>query len=114
LRIAPFSVLDRVHDQIPFGKSGRTNFPITVAPTAAIAPLHPDGEIGMFEAATANSNTLMMVSTTTTTPHAKVAPAAPGGTLWGQFCPLEYLGATQRSMDDKTLIPAPCHCPDFR
>jgi isopentenyl diphosphate isomerase/L-lactate dehydrogenase-like FMN-dependent dehydrogenase len=77
----------------------KMKFPIIVAPTAAMVPLHPDGEIGMFKAATAASNTLMMLSINTSTPYAKVAPAVPGGTLWGQFYPLENLAATQRSMD---------------
>src|SRR3984957_13358683 len=77
----------------------KMKFPIIVAPTAAMVPLHPDGEIGMFKAATAASNTLMILSINTGTPVAKVAPAAPGGTLWGQFYPLENLAATQRSMD---------------
>ena len=74
-------------------------FPIIVAPTAAMTPLHPDGEIGMFKAATAAANSLMILSINTSTPVAQVAPAAPGGTLWGQFYPLENLAATQRSMD---------------
>jgi isopentenyl diphosphate isomerase/L-lactate dehydrogenase-like FMN-dependent dehydrogenase len=74
-------------------------FPIIVAPTAAMVPLHPDGEIGMFKAATAASNTLMILSINTSTPVAKVAPAAPGGTLWGQFYPVENRAATQRVMD---------------
>jgi isopentenyl diphosphate isomerase/L-lactate dehydrogenase-like FMN-dependent dehydrogenase len=77
----------------------KMKFPIIVAPTAAMVPLHPDGEIGMFKAATAASNTLMMLSINTSTPYAKVAPAVPGGTLWGQFYPLENRDATQRSMD---------------
>lgn len=74
-------------------------FPIIVAPTAAMVPLHPDGEIGMFKAATAASNTLMILSINTSTPVAKVALAAPGGTLWGQFYPVENRAATQRSID---------------
>jgi isopentenyl diphosphate isomerase/L-lactate dehydrogenase-like FMN-dependent dehydrogenase len=77
----------------------KMKYPIIVAPTAAMPPLHPDGEIGMFKAATAASNTLMILSINTGTPVAKVAPAAPGGTLWGQFYPLENLDATQKSMD---------------
>ena len=77
----------------------KMKFPIIIAPTAAMVPLHPDGEIGMFKAATAASNTLMMLSVNTSTPHAKVVPAAPGGTLWAQFYPLENLANTQRSMD---------------
>ena len=77
----------------------KMKFPIIVAPTAAMVPLHPDGEIGMFKAATAASNTLMMLSVNTSTPHSKVVPAAAGGTLWAQFYPLENREATQRSMD---------------
>src|SRR5471032_1671478 len=77
----------------------KMKFPIVVAPTAAMVPLNPDGEIGMFKAATAASNTLMILSVNTSTPHAKVVPAAPGGTLWAQFYPVENLATTQRSMD---------------
>jgi isopentenyl diphosphate isomerase/L-lactate dehydrogenase-like FMN-dependent dehydrogenase len=77
----------------------KMKFPIIVAPTAAMVPLHPDGEIGMFKAATAASNTLMILSVNTSTPHAQVVPAAPGGTLWAQFYPVENLDNTQRSMD---------------
>ena len=59
----------------------KMKFPIIVAPTAAMTPLHPDGEAGMFKAATAASNTLMILSINTSMPVAQVAPAAPGGTL---------------------------------
>lgn len=77
----------------------KMKFPIIVAPTAAMVPLHPDGEIGMYKAATAASNTLMILSINTSTPYGQVAPAVPGGTLWGQYYPQEDLAATQRSMD---------------
>jgi len=77
----------------------KMKFPIIVAPTAAMLPLHPEGEIGMFKAATAASNTLMMLSVNTSTPHAQVVPAAPGGIMWAQFYPIENLANTQRSMD---------------
>jgi isopentenyl diphosphate isomerase/L-lactate dehydrogenase-like FMN-dependent dehydrogenase len=77
----------------------KMKFPIIVAPTAAMTPLHPDGEAGMYKAAVAASNTLMILSINTSMPVDKVAPAAPGGTLWGQFYPLENMAATQRSMD---------------
>ena len=77
----------------------KMKFPILVAPTAAMLPLHPDGEMGMFKAATAASNTLMILSTNTSTPVAQVAPASPGGVLWGQFYPLQNLATTQQWMD---------------
>ncbi|HJT42663.1 MAG TPA: alpha-hydroxy acid oxidase [Rhizomicrobium sp.] len=74
----------------------KMKFPIIVAPTAAMVPLHPEGEIGMFKAATAASNTLMMLSVNTSTPHAQIVPAAPGGTLWAQLYPVENLDRTQQ------------------
>jgi isopentenyl diphosphate isomerase/L-lactate dehydrogenase-like FMN-dependent dehydrogenase len=77
----------------------KMKFPILIAPTAAMLPLHPDGEIGMFKAAVAASNTPMILSTNTSTPVAQVAPAAPGGTLWAQFYPLQNFDATQKWMD---------------
>ena len=77
----------------------KMKFPILIAPTAAMVPMHPDGEIGMFKAATAASNTPMILSTNTSTPVAQVAPAAPGGTLWAQFYPLQNIAATQQWMD---------------
>jgi 4-hydroxymandelate oxidase len=77
----------------------KMKFPIIVAPTAAMLPLNPDGEMGMFKAAAAASNTLMILSVNTSTPHAKVVPAAPGGTLWAQFYPVENRDTTQRAMD---------------
>ena len=77
----------------------KMKFPILIAPTAAMVPLHPDGEIGMFKAATAASNTVMILSTNTSTPVAQVAPAAPGGVLWAQFYPQQNMAATQQWMD---------------
>jgi 4-hydroxymandelate oxidase len=77
----------------------KMKFPILIAPTAAMVPMHPDGEIGMFKAATAASNTPMILSTNTSTPVAQVAPAAPGGTLWAQFYPQQNIAATQQWMD---------------
>jgi isopentenyl diphosphate isomerase/L-lactate dehydrogenase-like FMN-dependent dehydrogenase len=76
----------------------KMKFPIIVAPTAAMVPLHPDGEVGMYKAATAAS-AVMMLSINTSTPVAQVAPAAPGGTMWGQFYPVENLANTQRLID---------------
>lgn len=77
----------------------KMKFPILIAPTAAMTPLHPEGEIGMFKAAAAASNTVMILSTNTSTPVAQVAPAAPGGVLWAQFYPQQNMAATQQWMD---------------
>jgi isopentenyl diphosphate isomerase/L-lactate dehydrogenase-like FMN-dependent dehydrogenase len=85
----------------------KMKFPIIVAPTAAMVPLHPDGEAGMFKAATAASNTLMILSVNTSTPHAKVVPAAPDGTLWAQFYPVENRETSQRALG--SFQEAGCH-----
>lgn len=73
-------------------------FPIIVAPSSGQGALHPDAEIGMFKAATAASHTLMMLSAGSSIPVTKVAPAAPGGTLWAQHYPIENLTVAQRTL----------------
>ena len=78
----------------------KMKFPIIVGPSSGQGALHPDAEIGMFKAATAASNTLMIIASGSSIPLAKVATAAPGGTLWEQFYPIENLTVTQRAMDD--------------
>ncbi len=78
----------------------KMKFPIIVGPSTGQGALHPDGEIGMFKAATAASNTLMIIASGSSIPAAKVATAAPGGTLWEQFYPIEDLTVTQRAMDN--------------
>ncbi|HVY33235.1 MAG TPA: alpha-hydroxy-acid oxidizing protein, partial [Caulobacteraceae bacterium] len=85
----------------------KMKFPIIVAPSASMRALHPDGEVGMFKAATAASNTLMMLSINSSAPVTQVAPASPGGVLWAQFYPLEDRAASQRSLD--TLQNAGCN-----
>jgi len=77
----------------------KMKFPILVGPTAAQTPLHPDGEKGMFAAATAASHTTMVLSVNTSTPVDQVAAAQPGGTLWAQLYPVENPAAYQRLVD---------------
>ena len=50
----------------------KMKFPIIVGPSTGQGALHPDGEIGMFRAATAASNTLMIIASGSTIPVAKV------------------------------------------
>ena len=76
-----------------------SKFPIWMAPTAQMVALNPDGEMGMFRACTAASNTLMILSANTGTQVEQVAPASPGGTLWAQYYPQENLTTTQASID---------------
>jgi isopentenyl diphosphate isomerase/L-lactate dehydrogenase-like FMN-dependent dehydrogenase len=84
-----------------------SKFPIWMAPTAQMVALNPDGEMGMFRACTAASNTLMILSANTGTQVEQVAPASPGGTLWAQYYPQESLTTTQQSID--RLQNAGCH-----
>ena len=63
----------------------RLSSPIMVAPTARQRPLHPDGELGMYEAATA-TNSAMIVSHASSFPFDRIAAAA-NGPLWFQFYP---------------------------
>jgi isopentenyl diphosphate isomerase/L-lactate dehydrogenase-like FMN-dependent dehydrogenase len=74
----------------------RMKYPIMVAPTATQVPLHPDGESGMYRAATEAANTPMVVSHNTSTPIDRIATAAKGP-LWWQFYPTQ-------SLDDSKAI----------
>ena len=75
-------------------------FPIIVGPSTGQGALHPDGEIGMFQGATAAANTLMIIASGSTIPVAKVVTSTPGGSLWEQFYPTEDLTATERAIDN--------------
>lgn len=76
----------------------KMKFPIIIGPSATMVPLHPDGEKGMFQAATAASQ-MMVLSVNTSTPVDQVASAAPGGTLWAQLYPVENTDSNMRLVD---------------
>jgi 4-hydroxymandelate oxidase len=76
----------------------RMKYPIMVAPTATQLPLHPDGESGMYRAATEAANTPMVVSTNTSTPIEKIASAAKGP-LWWQFYPVNSIENSKEILD---------------
>jgi isopentenyl diphosphate isomerase/L-lactate dehydrogenase-like FMN-dependent dehydrogenase len=76
----------------------RMQYPIMIAPTATQVPLHPDGESGMYSAATAAANTPMIVSTNTSTPIDRLAAAAKGP-LWWQFYPVNSLENSKEILD---------------
>jgi isopentenyl diphosphate isomerase/L-lactate dehydrogenase-like FMN-dependent dehydrogenase len=76
----------------------KMRFPIMVAPTATMVPLHPDGEIGMYRAASEASNTPMIVSHNTSTAVDRIAAGAKGP-LWWQFYPSQSLEATKEILD---------------
>jgi isopentenyl diphosphate isomerase/L-lactate dehydrogenase-like FMN-dependent dehydrogenase len=85
--LAPARAIDRARVDLSSQLLGLTlKYPIMVAPTAAMVPLHPDGEAGMHRAATAASTTPMIVSQNTSMPIDRIAPAATGP-LWWQLYP---------------------------
>jgi 4-hydroxymandelate oxidase len=73
-------------------------YPIMIAPTATMVPLHPDGEIGMHRAAASASNTPMIVSHNTSTSIDRIAAGATGP-LWWQFYPSQSLEASREILD---------------
>jgi 4-hydroxymandelate oxidase len=62
--------------------------PILVAPTASQSQLHPNGEMAMYQGATAASNTPLIISFNSSFPVDKIAAAA-SGHLWYQLYPRE-------------------------
>lgn len=76
----------------------KMKYPIMIAPTATMVPLHPDGEIGVHRAATAASNTPMIVSHNTSTSIGRIAEGATGP-LWWQFYPSQSLEASREILD---------------
>ena len=63
----------------------RMNSPIMLAPTARQRDLHPDGELGMYRAATTTSTT-MIVSNASSFPFPRIAEAARGAALVPALC----------------------------
>jgi 4-hydroxymandelate oxidase len=76
----------------------KMKFPIMIAPSATMVPLHPDGEIGMHRGATAASNTPMILSQNTSTAVEQVANGATGP-LWWQFYPQQDLNTSKEIFD---------------
>ncbi len=90
--LVPGRPLDRSHVDLSCEVLGaRMKYPIMVAPTAAMVPLHPEGEAGMHRAATESSNTPMIVSQNTSLPIDRIAAAATGP-LWWQLYPYQPQG----------------------
>jgi isopentenyl diphosphate isomerase/L-lactate dehydrogenase-like FMN-dependent dehydrogenase len=72
-------------------------YPVMIAPTATQVALHPDGEAGMYRAATA-MNTAMCLSNNSSQSVEEVAKAA-NGQLWWQFYPRQDMGASQELLE---------------
>jgi len=97
--LAPGSAIDPASVDLSCELFGtKLRYPILVAPTATMVPLHPDGEIGMHRAATAASNTPMIVSHNTSTTIDRIAAGATGP-LWWQLYPSPNLDASREILD---------------
>jgi isopentenyl diphosphate isomerase/L-lactate dehydrogenase-like FMN-dependent dehydrogenase len=71
----------------------KMKYPIMIAPTGTQTPLHPDGEAGMYRAATMAAGTPMCLSNASSLTVEEVAKAAQGQ-LWWQFYPRADLNAS--------------------
>ncbi|MGE4081537.1 MAG: alpha-hydroxy acid oxidase [Vicinamibacterales bacterium] len=73
------------------------DFPLFVAPTALQVALHPDGEIGMRQAATA-TKTPFIISNNSSQPAEKIATSS-SGPVWFQFYPRRSLDESKAMLD---------------
>jgi isopentenyl diphosphate isomerase/L-lactate dehydrogenase-like FMN-dependent dehydrogenase len=73
-------------------------YPILIAPTATQVALHPDGEAGMYRAASLSSNTPVCLSNNSSQTVEQVAKGAQGQ-LWWQFYPRQDMGASQELLE---------------
>jgi 4-hydroxymandelate oxidase len=73
------------------------DFPLFVAPTALQVALHPDGEVGMHQAATA-AKTPFIISNNSSQPAEKIATSS-SGPAWFQFYPRRSLDESRALLD---------------
>jgi isopentenyl diphosphate isomerase/L-lactate dehydrogenase-like FMN-dependent dehydrogenase len=72
-------------------------YPVLVAPSAAQVALHPDGEIGMHQGATA-AKTPMIISNVSSQPVGKIVAGAAGPT-WFQFYPRQGIEESRKVLE---------------
>jgi 4-hydroxymandelate oxidase len=73
-------------------------YPIMLAPSAGHVALHPDGEAGTHQGATAASDTPMIVSYVASLPIEKTAEAA-SGPFWYQLYPRQEIAENREPLD---------------
>jgi isopentenyl diphosphate isomerase/L-lactate dehydrogenase-like FMN-dependent dehydrogenase len=78
------------------------DYPIFIAPSAAQVALHPDGEVGMHQGATA-AKTPMIISNSASQPVEKIVAGASGPT-WFQFYPRQSLEESRKLLDQVQSI----------
>ena len=76
----------------------KLKYPVMIAPTATQVALHPDGEAGMYRAASLSSNTPVCLSTNSSQTVEQVAKGAQGQ-LWWQFYPRQDMVASQEVLE---------------
>jgi isopentenyl diphosphate isomerase/L-lactate dehydrogenase-like FMN-dependent dehydrogenase len=76
----------------------KLKYPVIIAPTAFQVALHPEGESGMYSAATQSSNTPLCLSNNATHSIEQVAKAAQGQ-LWWQFYPRQDMTASRELLE---------------
>jgi len=75
----------------------RMEYPIFVAPSTRQRDLHPDGDAGMYQGATA-TGTPMILASGSSIPIQKVASSA-AGPRWSQFYPIQNLTAARDQIE---------------
>ncbi len=73
------------------------DFPLFVAPTALQVALHPEGEVGMHQAAT-TTRTPFIISNNSSQPAEKIATSS-SGPAWFQFYPRRSLDESRAMLD---------------
>jgi 4-hydroxymandelate oxidase len=76
----------------------KLQYPVMIAPTATQVPLHPEGEIGMYRAASLSANTPMCLSNNSSQTIEQIAAGAKGQ-IWFQFYPRQDLDASREFLD---------------
>ncbi len=76
----------------------KLKYPVVIAPTATQVALHPDGEAGMYRAATLSANTPMCLSVNSSQTIEQVAKGAQGQ-LWFQFYPRQDMNASREVLE---------------
>jgi len=75
----------------------KMDYPIFIAPSTRQRDLHPDGDAGMYQGATA-TGTPMIVASGSSVPIQKVATSA-NGPRWSQFYPIQNLTAARDQIE---------------
>ncbi len=75
----------------------KMDYPILIAPSSRQRDLHPDGESGMYQGATA-ANTPMIVASGPSIPIEKIAASA-NGPRWSQFYPINDLNTSRAQIE---------------